>query len=169
MTVEESAKKIIGKDIIVDTNLLTLLLVGRYDLNLITSHKRTSEYDTKDYNFVHTICKKSKSIILNPGIISELSNLLIEDGSKQDGLIKLIREFLLGIDENYTPKNSIIKDSLFEKIGYTDCSIIQFANENNFWVLTDDRVLTQALRENQLQFVSLSEVKKEYFYSKLKL
>jgi hypothetical protein len=76
MNIKELIENGIGKKLIVDSNLLILLIIGRYDTNLIQYHKKLGKYDIHDFNFVNFFVQKAKMVYLTPGIISEMSNHL---------------------------------------------------------------------------------------------
>ncbi len=169
MSIEEVIKKQIGKKLIIDTNLLILLIVGRYNINLISGHKKLGRYDKHDYNFVNFIAGKAKVIYLTPGIISEVTNHLNPSDKNYSNYFRKLISILEFFQEEYKNKNVILKLSFFPKLGYTDSTIIDLSIQEKCLVLTDDREMVLELRKNKIYELYLTEKKQEYLYSKLKL
>ncbi|MGD0517565.1 MAG: hypothetical protein ABSA26_08525 [Thermoguttaceae bacterium] len=63
--------------IIVDTNVLLLFFVGKYEPLLIAKHKRTRQYSIEDFQILEKFLKLFQNrIITTPNILTEASNLL---------------------------------------------------------------------------------------------
>lgn len=169
MNIEEVIKKQIGKRLIIDTNLLILLIIGRYNINLISDHRKLRNYDNHDYNFVNFMARKSKVIYLTPGIISEVTNHLNPSDKHYSKYFNKLISILQAFKEEYQSKNVLLVLSSFEKLGYTDSAIIDLSIKEKCLVLTDDREMVLELRRTTADVLYFSEIKQEYRYSKLRL
>lgn len=79
--------------VIVDTNVLLLFFVGKYEPLLIAKHKRTRQYSIEDFQILEKFLKLFQNrIITTPNILTEASNLLGDcNSSDQVQLWKNIR------------------------------------------------------------------------------
>lgn len=64
--------------VLVDTNLMVLLLVGRAHKRRIREHKRTSDYTVRDYDLLEQLIAEFQRIVTTPHVLTEISNLIPE-------------------------------------------------------------------------------------------
>ncbi len=64
-----------NKGILIDTNLLLLYFIGKYNKSLIQYFKRTQKYVIEDYELSTSVIKFFTRIITTPNILTEVSNL----------------------------------------------------------------------------------------------
>ena len=64
-----------NKGILIDSNLLLLYFIGKYNKTLIQRFKRTQKYVTEDYELLTAVIKDFTKIITTPNILTEVSNL----------------------------------------------------------------------------------------------
>ncbi len=62
--------------IFVDTNALILMLVGLMDMSLVSTHKRTSIYESIDFENLVFLIRDFEKIVTTPNVLSEVDNLL---------------------------------------------------------------------------------------------
>jgi hypothetical protein len=72
-------KQISKKKIILDTNVLVLLIIGRIDQSYITKYKRTKQFSQNEYFDLEYFLKSYKSILITNHILTEFSHLTIEE------------------------------------------------------------------------------------------
>src|SRR5690606_14486178 len=75
--------------VLLDTNLLLLWLIGRYDRRLIGRHKRTEAYTTDDFQLLDRLTRRCTKRFTTPHVLTEVSNLAAQVGEP-------IRSNLLG-------------------------------------------------------------------------
>lgn len=129
-----------SKGIIVDSNLLLLLLAGIYDKSFIKGFKRTRKYSLEDFNLLFNFVGKFKTIYITPHILTEISNLSINNQSDRrfhkyiNSLIQSLRLF----DEKIIGKDDILKDDYFRILGATDVALMLASKQQECFLITDD-------------------------------
>ena len=63
------------KQIVVDTNLLLLLVIGITDRSLIAKHKRTRSFEAEDFDLLVSVLAGYDQVVVTPHIMTEVSNL----------------------------------------------------------------------------------------------
>jgi hypothetical protein len=129
------------KDIVIDTIPLLLFLVGTYDANLINGFKRLNQYEytIKDFKILQYFLTSSKSIVVTPGVLSEISNFA--EKLENDGFSKMLKKnssMLRRIKEIYIKKEDILDSNHVFKFGFTDTSLILAAKIHNGEILSRD-------------------------------
>jgi hypothetical protein len=132
--------------LIVDTNLLILFLIGKYDAEFIERCALTcnNNYLKEDYELLYKIMKLFKKIIITPYIIAEISNLS-KSKIKDEKLINYFKVFVefLGapsIEEKNVGMEKFlgIEIGYMGKFGFTDMAICELSKSNNLAIITDD-------------------------------
>jgi len=59
--------------ILIDTNLLVLWIVGTVNRTRITSFKRTSAFDEKDFDALHSIAAEARCFYTVPHVLAEVT------------------------------------------------------------------------------------------------
>ena len=132
-------------NVIVDTNLLLVLLVGALDPDHIARFKRTKAYTRDDYFLLVSFIGKFKQILTTPNVLTEVSNLM---GQLSDPLLHRTRTSLARLAqdarEQYLPSKELVLDPNFAVLGLADASIAHAAG-TDVTVLTADLPLYQRL------------------------
>ena len=126
--------------LLLDTNLLILLVLGRYNRKLIGKHKRSREFVPEDYEILSHALRSYRRILVTPNLATEASNLLSQTSSPsrerlREGLAALIRD----ICEVYVTSNDASRHEYFSFLGLADATIISC-------VVKDHTVLTMDFR-----------------------
>ena len=82
------------RQIILDSNLLVLLIVGLTDPKLIYKHKRTKSYEKEDFELLVNILSNYDQVVVTPHILTETSNLVSQIG---EPTMSLLRKTLLAL------------------------------------------------------------------------
>ena len=82
------------REVILDTNIFTLFLIGKINPLRIQNHRRTSTYTIKHYEFLLKLLNKFDSILFCPNIATEVDNLLNDNlfGEEKYEYILLTKE-----------------------------------------------------------------------------
>lgn len=64
------------KNLVLDTNLIVLLVVGFTDENLIKRHKRTRIFTAEDFVLLKILIEQNPKIVTTPHVFAECSNLI---------------------------------------------------------------------------------------------
>lgn len=124
--------------VLVDTNLLVLLIVGKTSTQLIGIHKRTRAYTIDDYLLLDSIVCDAGSHVTTPNILSETSSLIRQFGGPR--LIEIVSVFKLFIGscvEVYVPSSDAAKGMHFLRLGLTDSAILALEH-GDITLITDD-------------------------------
>lgn len=155
-----------SKGLLIDTNLLLLYLVGLYDRELIYKFKRTRQYDTDDYEFVHGFIARFPHVVLTPHVITEVSNL---SGALPDEPRRSFCSIAVGVlrasKEKNISKDVILDSEHLPRFGFTDVSILEATKRFGCVVLTDDRSLTELLLGAERWVVNLNYIRTRRWFS----
>ena len=64
------------KGILVDTNILLLLFVGRVNRKRISQFKRTQQFVSEDYDLLSNIVSQFVAVVTTPNILTEVNSLI---------------------------------------------------------------------------------------------
>lgn len=138
------------KQIILDSNLLVLLIVGLTDPNLISKHKRTKSYENEDFDLLANILSNYDQVVVTPHILTETSNLVSQIG---EPTMSLLRKTLLALleeqKEEFQPSIDIGKHTSFLRLGLTDCAILKIVKSELPLITADLDLYLMAVKENE--------------------
>src|ERR1035438_2799558 len=90
--------------LMLDANLLLLLIVGTLARSLVARHKRTCDFAAEDYEVLVSLLAGFDTIVVNPGILTECSNLLRQAPEATANQLMVALAHLIGsLDEQYVP------------------------------------------------------------------
>jgi hypothetical protein len=129
-----------GRKIIIDTNILLLIVVGKYDPSLISRFKRTSRYNAGDYALVtdRLVGQPNSALLTTPHVLTEVSNLLgqLYEPARTD-CRRILGVLIGGMAERTLPSRDLVPQPSFVTLGIADAVIEQLADSNTT-VVTDD-------------------------------
>jgi hypothetical protein len=116
--------------LVLDSHLLGLLVVGRFNRELISRHRRL-DYDEDGFDLLEETIKRYSRIILIPQTLAETSNLLRYIGEPLDAHLTLaLGQLLESHDERFVLSRSASKERAFSRLGLVDAALIVAAREN---------------------------------------
>ncbi len=140
------------RGVLLDTNLMLLLWVGRWNPQMIANHKRTERFDQSDFEMLENVVATFQRVVATPGILTESTNLLRQNRHKLAISATLIDQ-ITALDERYQPSVEVINTPAFVPLGLTDAGIIALAREG-WLVLTVDFKLVNALAAKGLAVIN---------------
>ncbi len=144
--------------LVLDTNLLLLLIVGRYDISKLALFRATRKYDEFSFRLLQLLVRKFRRIFATTNIVTEADNLSRKVSKIEwAGISAEILKFLREGQERQFWSDGLVSMPAHPGLGITDCSIIRLA-ETGLLVATDDFGLTQALERRELGVVNLSRI-----------
>ena len=148
-----------GRELLVDTNLLLLGVVGNFDYRLI-GRKRLEAFTVQDLNLLNLLVSRAKRLITTPGILTETSNLATQliDGKRQ---IELFHKFGIKIkefDERHESSAVVCEEPAFLSLGLTDAAITRIARDGML-VLTVDFPLYGYLNKNGVEALNFNHLR----------
>ena len=112
--------------IFVDSNLLVLLVVGRFDQGLIARHPRLSAYEQGDYDKLLELIRPYGTVLVTPNTLTETSNLLgryDEPGRSQ--LFAVLRDLIDEINEITVVSSRASHRPEFYRLGLADSALLE--------------------------------------------
>ena len=147
-----------SRGVLVDTNLLVLYFVGRYNTELISKHKRTRAYTTDDFSLLAQLVGHFATIISTPNILTEASNLLSQTREQfRQPFLHELKKALRILHEEYVPSNAACEDPVFERAGLTDATIAKISKDR-YLVLTDDLKLSKLLEARGISVINFRHI-----------
>jgi hypothetical protein len=143
--------------VVLDTNLLLLLWVGRWNSEAIPQHKCTNQFDKDDYWRLEDFLSRFRKVAVTPSILTEGSNLIRQSKHRQDITTKLVEQIPL-FDEHYFPSVDVVQSAAFIPLGLTDAGIVLLARDQ-WLVLTTDVDLFLRLTSDELPVVNFNHLR----------
>ncbi len=133
-----------GRQVVIDSNLLLLLLVGSWDKKSIQSGRRTSSFTSDDFTLLLKLLKVFSGIITTPNILTEVCNLAgYEKGHIKEAIYGIIRKEVRTYAESYVDSKTATCEDCFGKLGLTDAVLLHCAKDGHLIVTTDFDLFTQ--------------------------
>lgn len=113
------------RSVLLDTNLLLLLIVGFYDKNLISKHKRTKYFVEEDFDLLVKSINGYEVLWVTSHCLAEVSNLLKQTHSSQaKELLARFGTFVATAKESHISKEAIFSNNYAIRLGVADTGII---------------------------------------------
>jgi hypothetical protein len=140
-----------------DSNLLILLLLGSFDLRLIASFKRLSDFTASDFHIVRKLSLSFK-VATTAHILTEVSNLANQLPRQQkDRIFPYIASRIGYLREDIVAAADVIYSTEFVAFGITDAVLRSLCDTH--LVLTNDRVLAAHLRLQNHSILTLDDLR----------
>lgn len=153
-----------SQGILIDSNLLLLYCVGRYDSFLIRKFtQRLGDYTADDYwllsQFIEVIRHKlNRTVAITPNILTEVVNLIGVRSDQFRPVLNRLSDVLTFFEELYRPSLPLLTMPHFSKFGLTDMGLYQLAKEG-YVVLTADENLRAFLVGNGYSALNFNELR----------
>ena len=156
---DQLVKRYRGKGLLVDTNLLLLLTIGRCNPSLIQRFKRTQKYDKDDFVFLAHLVGLFSKHVTTPHVITEISNLAtsLPEHIRPGYFTSLVSQFE-PYSEETAPFAAVSRMDMFVKFGVTDTAITHIAR-NKYLVLTDDFPLANFLQKQKQDVINFNHLR----------
>jgi len=149
--------------ILLDSNLLLLWVVGNADTNFIRSNKRLKAFDERAYHLLCGEIEHASVLVVTPHILAEVSNLLdLKATPQKTPLAAQFKRMVLATTtlEIYQRSKELVNSRVFQRLGLSDCAIS--ALDADIKVLTCDLDLYLYLceigrQERAINFSSLRD------------
>jgi|ERR1035438_5007940 hypothetical protein len=148
-----------AKGVLVDTNLLVLLLVGRVNRQRIPAFKRTQNFTIEDAELLERLVAWFGKLFATPHLLSQVSDLADLPGKDLHEIRRLFKLVVEEqIEETYDPSRVLVADSLFDRLGLTDAAIATICSRG-ILVLTADVELQLALQHRGADALNFNHVR----------
>ena len=147
-----------GKDILIDTNLLVLFLVGSVNRKRILNFKRTGSFSVEDYDLLLRLIGCFGKLIATPHVLAQVSDLTDLPGKELDLVRSRFKSLVDDITELSDTSREIVTDPAFTRLGLTDAAIAK-VSARQILVLTDDLPLHLALQRRNMDAVNFNHIR----------
>lgn len=145
------------RGVLIDTNLLLVLLIGRQRPEAVERFARTKgHYRAEDFAFLDQFVRRFSRIITAPHILTEVSNLL-PNGNLREFRDRLRQEAEL-YEELQCEARRTVLDTAFHRFGLTD-TVIALLACGQLLVLTDDFPLYGLLAKRGVDVINFNHVR----------
>ena len=128
--------------ILLDSNVLLLLYVGRFDRDRIQKFKNTAQFTSEDFDLLRDFIGRFNEAVTTAHVLTEVSNLSgqLAEPTRSIYFAHFAKQIPLLVD--LTVASSLAAaDLAFARLGLTDAAIAVLAKEQRVTVLTVDAPL----------------------------
>jgi predicted nucleic acid-binding protein len=137
------------RQIVIDTNLLVLLVVGLTDRKLIDKHKRLQQFEQDDFDLLTDLLSKFDQIFVTPHIVTETCNLISQINDPAKSSVRKTLAFLLEtLKEEFKPSVEVARHDSFFRLGLADCAILDLIKKETPFVTVDLELYLAASKVN---------------------
>ena len=147
--------------IFVDANALILLIVGLIDKSLISTHKRTSIYESIDFENLVFLIGDLEKVVTTPNVLTEVDNLLnnFQNGHRW-AYYQVLKELISKSTEEFLESKKIIEVNPFFELGLTDTGVLEQCKACDF-LITGDSKLADYANAFGIKVVDLVKIRNE--------
>src|SRR5205085_3307354 len=113
--------------LLIDTNLLVLLAVGRVNRRRIGTFKRTRQYSSEDYDLLIRFVARCKDLYTVAHSLAEVSNLTDLPGTERQSVLAVLRKSIERLHEPVLPSIIAAEETMFLEFGLTHAAIAAVA------------------------------------------
>jgi hypothetical protein len=140
------------RTILIDSNLMTLFIVGLYDRTFIVRHKNTASYSEKDFDKLSTILLRASSIVVTPNIVTETSNLLAQCAEPIRSRLAILLMIAMKPSEHnrfaperYVDSLKAFANSHYVRLGVADAASLEALDRETEIISSDWNLVSTAL------------------------
>ena len=134
------------RDVILDTNLLVLFVVGTASPKYIAAHKRLQAYTALDFKLLTGLLVAVSRVIVTPHVLAETSNLVRHANEPgRTYILETFRDLLWNLDENHVPSLRVAARPEFIALGLTDAVLLEAARSGATLITADFDLYRAAL------------------------
>ncbi|OUP06024.1 hypothetical protein [Collinsella sp. An2] len=142
------------RSIALDSNVLTLFIVGLYNRNAISKHRRLKAYEASHFDKLVALIESFDYLVTTPQSLAEVSNLLDFDKQSARHTMGLLKGLLQGassqdeIHEQLFPSRLIVEEESYMWLGLADASFVQLAKRGVPVITADARLFARLIAFN---------------------
>ncbi len=149
----------VGRNLILDSNLLLLLWCAQLDRKLVDTFKRLNGFALPDVQLLEQLLPLFRSIHTTPHVLTEVSNLAnsLPDWRKQDWA-QFFSGKVLTLHEKWIQADVIVKDNKEAMpLGLTDAALVNLSG--SYVILTADRKLAVEIEKRGLAVINFNHIR----------
>ena len=124
--------------LLMDTNVLLLYLIGKFDRSRIERFKRTAQFTAEDFDLLARLLAPFEVLRTLPHVLAEVNSLASQ---LPEGVLKAFREHFRAemgrLVEDYVRSADASSRPEFTDVGLTDAAVV-YRSLRRYLVLTDD-------------------------------
>jgi hypothetical protein len=139
-------------EIILDTQLLVLYVVGLASPRYIRQHKRLKDvYTEADFDLLAGMLAQASRVILTVNVFTEASNLLSSyiNEPARTRIMEKFRQLILIGGEQYVPSESAAGRPEFVRLGLADAALLEADDPSRILLTADFPLYDAALRSGR--------------------
>lgn len=148
------------KRILIDSNALTLFVLGTVNQHYIGRHRRLSIYDEDDFGLLSLYISNCKEVVITPNIWTEVDNLCHDQihGEDKTTYISLMQkihtDWIPGFVEEFVRTMDAVRMTEYSYIGLSDTVILKLSKDCDL-LITADSQLSDLARAQGIQVLDL--------------
>ncbi|MCD5406189.1 MAG: hypothetical protein LRZ99_00670 [Desulfotomaculum sp.] len=151
------------RSVLLDTNLLLLLIVGLYDKDLISKHKRTKNFVVADFDLLVKSIDGYEILWVTSHCLAEVSNLLKQtNDGRAKALMACFAAFIAKAREAHIPKKIIFTNDVSIRLGVADTGIV-IKSKRVSCVFTTDFDLYQEILGRRNKVVNFNHLRTKLY------
>lgn len=140
------SRRIRGRAILLDTNLLVVVFVGLWRQEAVGRRATGDEYDRVDFQLLARLVEDASPWILTPHLLTEVDNRLgYIQSPGQEECRKVAAEMIKRHREFRPAAIKVIREKAYPRLGVADAAIIRISRKHRSLVLTADHALYEEL------------------------
>src|SRR5205823_576523 len=106
------------RNLLMDTNILLLFVIGKWNEAEIPRFRRTATFSSADFTLLENEAKRYQSVITVPAILTEVSDLM--GNAFHETIASTIVAVGKDLQERSPAKDLILEDDVFDRLGFAD-------------------------------------------------
>jgi len=147
-------------NLIIDTQLLLLFVVGMTKRSYITKHKRLHAYSEADFDLLKEEIAPYDAIVVTPNTLTETSNLLgyIQEPMRSE-VFAVFGAFIRHVDERYVESRALCGDRAFMTLGLTDAALLEISRDHDILLTADLGLYLAGAKNGAVNFNHIREAR----------
>ncbi len=122
----------------IDSSLLVLLVVGETDTEIIAKHKRTKQFQVKDYERLAGLVNTMDRVLVTPNTLTEASNLLGQHREpERSRFFEVLNMLIMKSEEIVVSSEIASQNEAFKRLGLADAALLEVVSNSTPVVTTD--------------------------------
>jgi hypothetical protein len=147
-------------NLIIDTQLLLLFVVGTTKRSYIGKHKRLQAYTEADFDLLRDAIAQHQNVVVTPNTLTETSNLLkqIREPMRSE-IFTVFGAIIQNTDEIYVESRALCGHKEFVTLGLTDAALHNLSDDRNILLTADLDLYLAAAKNGAFNFHHLRVVR----------
>ncbi len=120
---------------------MVLLVVGQYDPDYITRHRRTRGFSANDFEQLFRLIQDYETLWLTSYCLAEVSNMLMYDHRSAKQCLKVLKS--IPFRESHYSKELILEHRSFYRLGVSDVSVVRKSKRVSLTITLDKPLLAE--------------------------